>query len=132
MAYCRAKGYDWEGLYNLFNRVSCWCCPLQPLSELRTLRKYFPDLWQQLKQIDAKSWILFKENASVTDLEKRFDLEEALEAAGEKITTRAFYTDLKRHLAGEITVEEILQERREKRDREIADKQIPGQQSIPI
>lgn len=132
MAYCRGQGYDWEGLYNLFKRVSCWCCPLKQLAELRTLRKYFPDLWHELKQIDAQSWIRFKENASVADLEKRFDLEEALEAAGEKITNRAFYTDLKRLLAGEITAEGILQERREKRAKEIAAKQIPGQQSIPI
>ena len=43
LAYCRARGFDWGGLYDLFRRVSCWCCPLQPLSGLRTLRKHFPE-----------------------------------------------------------------------------------------
>ena len=26
--YCYSFGYDWGGLYKIFNRVSCWCCPL--------------------------------------------------------------------------------------------------------
>lgn len=26
--YCYSLGYDWGGLYNYFDRVSCWCCPL--------------------------------------------------------------------------------------------------------
>ena len=112
MVYCRSKGYDWEGLYDLFKRVSCWCCPLQPLDELRTLRRHFPELWQVLKQIDAHSWIQFKEKASVMDLEKRFDLEEALEAAGESIKNRAFFKDLKRLLADEVTVDKIVEERK--------------------
>ena len=27
--YCRDQGFDWDGLYELFPRVSCYCCPLQ-------------------------------------------------------------------------------------------------------
>lgn len=138
MAYCRRKGYDWDGLYKIFKRVSCWHCPLQPLNELKALYKYFPALWADLLEMDKKirahfgrsSLAEFKAGYSVADLEKRFDLEEALEAAGEKITNRAFYTDLKRLLAGEITIEGILQERHEKRTKEIEAKQIPGQQSL--
>ena len=42
--YCYARGFDWGGLYKIFRRVSCWCCPLQPISELRKLRKHCPDL----------------------------------------------------------------------------------------
>ena len=53
LAYCRARGFDWGGLYDLFRRVSCRCCPLQPLSELRTLRKHFPELWEKLRYMDA-------------------------------------------------------------------------------
>ena len=39
--YCYAHGFDWGGLYEIFHRVSCWCCPLQPLSELRKLYECF-------------------------------------------------------------------------------------------
>ena len=46
LEYCYSKGFDWGGLYKIFHRVSCWCCPLQSLEELRKFRKYFPELWK--------------------------------------------------------------------------------------
>lgn len=111
MNYCREKGYDWEGLYEIFHRVSCWCCPLQAYSELRKLRRLFPDLWQKLLEMDAKQWQTFAHGYSVADFDKRFALEDALGDAGHSVTNRQFFTDLKRHLAGEVTAEQILQER---------------------
>ena len=76
LAYCRARGFDWGGLYDLFRRVSCWCCPLQPLSELRTLRKHFPELWEKLRYMDAHTWRQFRADYSVEQLEQRFALED--------------------------------------------------------
>lgn len=35
LKYCYDHGFDWGGLYEIFHRVSCWCCPLQSLDELR-------------------------------------------------------------------------------------------------
>jgi 3'-phosphoadenosine 5'-phosphosulfate sulfotransferase (PAPS reductase)/FAD synthetase len=117
MNYCRGKGYDWEGLYDLFGRVSCWCCPLQPLDELRTLRTHFPDLWQRLGELDRQTWRDFKENGqSVENLDKRFALEDALTTAGHSTKNRQFFNDLNRHLAGEVTVEKILKERAEEEE----------------
>lgn len=111
LAYCFEKGYDWEGLYATFDRVSCWCCPLQPLSDLRNLRAKFPDLWQQLIDLDARQCKKFKDGRSVADLDARFALEDALTEAGESIKNRPFFADLKRLLSDEVTIEEILQER---------------------
>lgn len=51
--YCYSKGLTWGGLYKHFKRVSCWCCPLQPVAELRKLYKYFPSLWDRLEQMQA-------------------------------------------------------------------------------
>ena len=51
---CYDRGYDWGGLYRMYNRVSCWCCPLQRIGELRTLRKHHPELWVQLLDMDAQ------------------------------------------------------------------------------
>jgi len=48
LAYCYQRGFDWGGLYRYFRRVSCWCCPLQRVDDLRALRRHFPDLWQRL------------------------------------------------------------------------------------
>ena len=44
LKYCYDRGFDWGGLYEKFSRVSCWCCPLQSLPELRVLYHDFPDL----------------------------------------------------------------------------------------
>lgn len=95
LEYCFSKGYDWEGLYELFSRVSCWCCPLQPLEELRILRKKFPELWQELKDMDKRTWRKFRADYSVEDLEKRFAFEEERLAHGLSITNRDFHTHLK-------------------------------------
>ena len=51
LEYCYSKGFDWGGLYEKFRRVSCWCCPLQRISELGTLYHCYPELWQRLKAI---------------------------------------------------------------------------------
>lgn len=113
LEYCYSLGYDWEGLYNIFNRVSCWCCPLQRYEELRKLRRHFPDLWERLKELDGRQWQTFAHGYTITDFERRFALEDALTEEGHSITNRAFFADLKRHLAGEVTVENILNERQE-------------------
>lgn len=112
LEYCYSHGYDWEGLYELFERVSCWCCPLQPLDELRTLRRQFPELWQELLYLDKRQMKPFKDGRTVMDLDKRFALEDALESAGESIKNRAFFSDLKRLLAEEVTIDEIIEDRR--------------------
>lgn len=120
MAYCRGKGYDWEGLYDIFSRVSCWCCPLQPLDELRKLRQHFPEMWTRLQSIDGKvraqfphsSLGEFKAGQSIENLDRRFALEDALTEAGYSIKNKAFFADLKRLLDDEVTVEEIIQERK--------------------
>lgn len=57
LQYCYDRGYDWGGLYDLFNRVSCWCCPLAPISELRKLWTYYPSLWDRLQE-----WENYMEN----------------------------------------------------------------------
>lgn len=79
LLYCYEKGFDWNGLYQHFRRVSCWCCPLQRINELRMLRKHYPELWQELKEMDAKVPYKFKPDYSVEDLEKRFSLEDQQE-----------------------------------------------------
>jgi 3'-phosphoadenosine 5'-phosphosulfate sulfotransferase (PAPS reductase)/FAD synthetase len=72
LEYCYSKGFDWEGLYEKFNRVSCWCCPLQRIGELRTLYNDFPELWQELREMDKKSFRKFRADRTVDDLDKKF------------------------------------------------------------
>ena len=65
-------------LYHFFFLFSCFCCPLQPLDELRTLRRPFPDLWRRM--LVMESWLpenkrRFKDS-SVSALDARFAAEE--------------------------------------------------------
>jgi 3'-phosphoadenosine 5'-phosphosulfate sulfotransferase (PAPS reductase)/FAD synthetase len=72
LEYCYSRGLDWGGLYEKFHRVSCWCCPLSRISELRVLYNDFPALWDELVEMDKKSYRQFRCDYSVDDLTKRF------------------------------------------------------------
>ena len=95
LEYCYSLGYDWEGLYQDFKRVSCWCCPLQPLDSLRTLRKKYPELWEELKDMDRRTWQQFRADYSVEELDKRFAYEEQRIAEGKSIKNKDFFNNLK-------------------------------------
>ena len=75
LEYCYNKGFNWNGLYEHFDRLSCWCCPLKNQKELKILYTYYPELWQELKQMDEKNYNKFKQNYSVKDIEKKFSQE---------------------------------------------------------
>ena len=72
LEYCYRKGFDWGGLYEKFNRVSCWCCPLSRIGELKTLHGDFPELWNELKEMDKLSFRKFRSNYSVDELSGKF------------------------------------------------------------
>lgn len=72
LEYCYAKGLDWAGLYEKFLRVSCWCCPLSRIGELRVLYNEFPLLWKELEEMEKKSFRSFRSDYSVKDLSDRF------------------------------------------------------------
>lgn len=82
---CYDRGYDWGGLYEIYHRCSCWCCPFQRIEELRQLRRHHPELWQRLRGMDERAIAQFgnnplgqfKQNWTVEKLEQRFAAEEA-------------------------------------------------------
>lgn len=76
LKYCYDRGFDWDGLYRHFKRLSCFCCPLSRLGELRTLRKNFSSLWAQMMEWDnemlKRNYGAFRGHKSLHDLERRF------------------------------------------------------------
>jgi len=98
LQYCKARGFDWNGLYDKLKGVSCWCCPMQPLEELRVLYRDFPDLWAQLKRWDAMTWRKFRNGYSVERLEQRFDFENECLEKGASIKSKAFFDALRQQL----------------------------------
>ena len=75
LEYCYSLGLDWGGLYEKFDRVSCWCCPLSKIGELRTLYLDFPELWEELEKMDEKSHRRFRADYSLSELTARFKKE---------------------------------------------------------
>ncbi len=100
---CYRAGYTWDGLYEDFSRVSCWCCPLQSLEELRVLRAHYPELWTELRRLDDRAiaqfgrdnpYGQFRKKESVRMLELRFDFEKEWASHGWSIRSKAFYRAL--------------------------------------
>lgn len=75
LEYCYNKGFNWDGLYNNFDRVSCWCCPLKNLKELKTLYLKYPILWDKLKELEQKTYRKFRSDYDILDLEYKFKKE---------------------------------------------------------
>lgn len=75
LEYCYNKGFNWDGLYNNFDRVSCWCCPLKNLKELKTLYLKYPVLWDKLKDWEQKTYRKFRSDYDILDLEYKFKKE---------------------------------------------------------
>lgn len=85
LQYCYDHGFDWNGLYEIYHRCSCWCCPFQRIGELRKLRSHHPELWARLLDMDRRALAQFgagplgqfKSNWSVERLDARFAAEDA-------------------------------------------------------
>jgi len=50
---CKSLGYHWDGLYDVMDRVSCFCCPKGGKSKRKTIRENFPALWSKWLALDA-------------------------------------------------------------------------------
>ena len=77
LQYCKGKGFDFGGLYDRFKRLGCYCCPLQKISELRKIRRYYPELWSEIQRLDKKAPYSFLPRYTAAQLERRFALEDA-------------------------------------------------------
>lgn len=81
---CYDRGFDFGGLYEIYHRASCWCCPFQRIDELRKLRHHHPELWTKLIEMDKRAKAQFgagplgqfKQRWSVEQLENRFAKED--------------------------------------------------------
>lgn len=52
---CTDKGFDWNGLYKIFPRTGCWCCPWMDITSLKKLYDHRPKLWKRLLIMQTKS-----------------------------------------------------------------------------
>lgn len=103
--YCRARGFTWQeqtsrgsvDLYDILDRVSCWCCANKNLKELRNIYTLLPEYWGKLRYLQSKIVSPMKgKGKSVFDLEHRFILEQEFLNSGKSVNTKEFYKELKK------------------------------------
>lgn len=63
-------------IYTTTTRGGCWFCPNQSISQLRLLRRDYPDLFALLLKWDADSPVKFSPKHTVHDYDRRFSLED--------------------------------------------------------
>lgn len=81
LEYCHNHGIFWTEdeieLYDILDRVSCWCCQNKNLKELKNMYLYLPKYWEMLKGLQSRIDEPMKGiNKSVFELEERFKKEE--------------------------------------------------------
>lgn len=75
---CYKAGFNWledneVDLYDVLDRVSCYCCGNKNLNELKAIYKHLPKYWQKLKDMQDKTNMPFRKNGeTIQDLENRF------------------------------------------------------------
>jgi hypothetical protein len=77
LEYCYSKGYCWEEdgirLYDIFDRVSCWCCGNKNNRELYGMYHYLPNYFASLKELQRRNRLPFRGAGkdSVFDIERK-------------------------------------------------------------
>ena len=83
MAMEKCKEYDLVSpIYKFSKRDGCWFCPNAAKNELRHLRKYHPDLWNRLLELEKEENLAgeiwnTRRKVSMEDNERMFKEEEA-------------------------------------------------------
>lgn len=79
LEYCRSKGIKWEengiDLYDILDRVSCWCCANKNKKELYAYYKHLPEYWARLKDLQHKIDRPFNRQ-TIDELEEEFKKKE--------------------------------------------------------
>lgn len=75
---CYKAGFNWledngVDLYDVLDRVSCFCCANKNLNELKAIYKHLPKYWQKLKEMQTKTNTPFRKNGeTIQNLENKF------------------------------------------------------------
>lgn len=89
LSYCRSRGWNWNeispkmesgmiDLYDILDRVSCWCCANKNLKELRNIYHYLPQYWSRLEDLQRQIERPFKgfykdDPRGIFELKQKFD-----------------------------------------------------------
>lgn len=62
--YCYSNGWNWKEngveLYEILDRVSCWCCANKNQKEIKNIMSYLPKYWEKIREYEDKCLIPYK------------------------------------------------------------------------
>ena len=62
--YCFEHGWNWKEngveLYDVLDRVSCWCCTNKNKKEIQNIITYLPEYWSRIKDYEKRCGIPYK------------------------------------------------------------------------
>lgn len=102
LAMCYESGVTWEEngvrLYDILDRVSCWCCANKNIKELRNIRKELPEYWERMKSLQSKIDKPIRagrvsKNGKITPACSIFDLDERFAMEERKASERRIKSD---------------------------------------
>lgn len=67
LSICLEEGFDCNGLFEMTDRVRCYCCPKQDATMLAYIRDNHPKEWEELLEIERKQEHLQKVRRGRTD-----------------------------------------------------------------
>lgn len=73
--YCYSNGWNWQengiDLYEILDRVSCWCCANKNQKEIKNIMMYVPEYWECIKVYEKKCGVPYKKKGTEY-FEKKF------------------------------------------------------------
>ena len=73
LKYCFDNGWSWKEdgveLYEVLDRVSCWCCRNKNLKELKNMKQHLPKTFEKLIDLEDKIGECMKKKCSLKELE---------------------------------------------------------------
>ena len=72
LSLCYEYGFNWSGLYEKFDRLSCYLCPFKKLSEIEVIYREFPELWEKMKTLDDQCVNDFRLDYTLKELEMKY------------------------------------------------------------
>lgn len=62
--YCYSNGWNWKenevDLYEILDRVSCWCCANKNQKEIKNIMTYLPEYWECIKEFERRCGVAYK------------------------------------------------------------------------
>lgn len=66
--YCYKQGWNWKengiDLYQILDRVSCWCCVNKNQKEIKNIMMYLPEYWEGIKVYERRCGVPYKKKGT--------------------------------------------------------------------